>query len=431
MHGMVDMKIGVIIGRYQDIDGVSLETEKWIQVLERMGHTVHVLAGGYPNYYNSSSHHSTLPSLSFFSPECEWEQKRAFFYPDEDPEVLLSHLERTTQRLTKEIFKWIVSNKLDALLVENASALPCHLSMGMAVKNIIDYGALHVVTHGHDFSWERVDRYKSPHKEVMDIVHDTFPPKNSHVKHAVINLDAQNYLKESFGIESVVVPNVMDFSAPYAEKDDYNKNLLKCLGLGKKDKALFQMTRIVERKGILTAIDLVHRLQDPHIKLVISGTAADDERLGYYKELLNKIHKHNLHDNVVFANHCISHKRSKRKDGRPIYSLSDAYAHATACTYFSTYEGFGNAFVESVLAKRPIFVNNYKPVYWPDIGSKGFEAVMIENGELTDDAVSQIGAIIHDEKLCKEIAEHNFTLGKKYFSYEVLEELLTGLFTVS
>jgi glycosyltransferase involved in cell wall biosynthesis len=431
MHGMVNMKIGVIIGRYQDIDGVSLETEKWIQVLERMGHTVHVLAGGYPNYYNSSSHHSTLPSLSFFSPECEWEQKRAFFYPDEDPEVLLSHLERTTQRLTKEIFKWIVSNKLDALLVENASALPCHLSMGMAVKNIIDYGALHVVTHDHDFSWERVDRYKSPHKEVMDIVRDTFPPKNSHVKHAVINLDAQNYLKESFGIESVVVPNVMDFSAPYAEKDDYNKNLLKCLGLGKKDKALFQMTRIVERKGILTAIDLVHRLQDPHIKLVISGTAADDERLGYYKELLNKIHKHNLHDNVVFANHCISHKRSKRKDGRPIYSLSDAYAHATACTYFSTYEGFGNAFVESVLAKRPIFVNNYKPVYWPDIGSKGFEAVMIENGELTNDAVSQIGAIIHDEKLRKEIAEHNFTLGKKYFSYEVLEELLTGLFTIS
>lgn len=40
------MNIGVIIGRYQDIDGVSLETEKWIQVLERMGHTIHILAGG-------------------------------------------------------------------------------------------------------------------------------------------------------------------------------------------------------------------------------------------------------------------------------------------------------------------------------------------------------------------------------------------------
>jgi glycosyltransferase involved in cell wall biosynthesis len=389
------------------------------------------LAGGYPGYHRHSKHHRTLPSLSFFSPECEWEQKRAFFYPDDDPDELLSHLERTTTRLTKEIFKWIVSNKLQTILIENASALPCHLSMGMAIKNIIDYGALHVVAHDHDFSWERGKRYKSPHKEVMDIIHDTFPPRNSHVKHAVINSDAKKYLKKSFGLESVVVPNVMDFSAPYAKKDSYNNKLLKSLGLGKKDTPLFQMTRIVKRKGILTAIDLVHRLQDPHIKLVISGTWGDDERLGYYKKLLSNIHKNNLQDNVVFAKHCISDKRSKTSKGTRVYTLSDAYAHATACTYFSEYEGFGNAFVEAALAKKPIFVNNYKPVYWPDIGSKGFEAVMIEGGKLTEDAVSQIDKIIHDKKLCKEIGDHNFALGKKYFSFEVLDELLTGLFTVN
>ncbi len=429
--GSIQMNIGVIIGRYQDIDGVSLETEKWIQVLERMGHTLHILAGGYPDYHRNSEHHSTLPSLSFFSPECEWEQKRAFFYPDEDPDILLSHLERTAQRLTKEIFKWIVSHRLGTLLIENAAALPCHLSMGMAVRDIIDYGALHVVTHDHDFSWERHNRYVSPHKEVMAIIQNTFPPRSLHVKHAVINSDTKAYLKKVFDLESTVVPNVMDFLAPYARKDSYNGDLLQCLGLGKGDMALFQMTRIVKRKGILTAIDLVHRLQNPHIKLVISGTAADDERLGYYKKLLKKIRKHKLQDNVVFADHYISHRRSRTKTGKPVYSLSDAYAHAKACTYFSEYEGFGNAFVESVLARRPIFVNNYEPVYWPDIGSKGFETVMIEDGELTDDAVTRIDSIIHDERLYKEIAEHNFALGKKYFSFEVLEELLTELFAVS
>jgi len=371
-----------------------------------------------------------LPSLSFFSPECEWEQKRAFFYPDEDPDELLSHLERTTERLTKEIFRWIVKHKIESILVENASALPCHLSMGMAIKNIIDYGAVQVVTHDHDFSWERNKRYISPHKEVMDIVSDTFPPKNKQVKHAVINEFSQRYLKEKFDLDSIVVPNVMDFSAPYAKKDNYNKFLLKRLGLNKNVIPLFQMTRIVKRKGILTALDLVHRLEDPNVKLVISGTWLDDERLGYYKKLLNKIRKHGIQDSVVFANHCISHQRSKSREGKNIYSLSDAYAHATACTFFSDYEGFGNAFVEAALAKRPIFVNNYKPVYWPDIGSKGFRTVMIENEKLTDEAVSEIDIIIHNKKLCKEIGEHNFALGKKYFSYEVLEELLTELFTV-
>ena len=426
----MNMNIGIIIGRYQDIDGVSLETEKWVHVLEKMGHNVCILSGGYPNYYSENPRYCNLPSLSFFSPECEWEQKRAFFYPDEDPDQLLSHLERTAERLTKEIFKWVVKYKIESLLVENASALPCHLSMGMAIKNIIDYGALQVVTHDHDFAWERNKRYISPHKEVMDIIANTFPPQNKQVKHAVINEFIQRYLKEKFDLDSLVVPNVMDFSAPYAKKDNYNKYLLKRLGLDKNVIPLFQMTRIVKRKGILTAIDLVHRLEDPNVKLVISGTWLDDERLGYYKKLLNKIRKHGIQDKVVFANHCISYQRSKTREGKSVYSLSDSYAHATACTFFSDYEGFGNAFVEAALAKRPIFVNNYKPVYWPDIGSKGFRTVMIENEKLTDEAVSEIDTIIHNKKLCKEIGEHNFELGKKHFSYEVLEELLTELFTV-
>jgi len=29
-----------------------------------------------------------------------------------------------------------------------------------------------------------------------------------------------------------------------------------------------------------------------------------------------------------------------------LYTLSDAYAHARACTYFKIYEGFCNSFVE-------------------------------------------------------------------------------------
>ena len=109
------------------------------------------------------------------------------------------------------------------------------------------------------------------------------------------------------------------------------------------------------------------------------------------------------------------------------YSLSDAYAHANACTYFSTYEGFGNAFVESVLAKTPVFVNNYKPVYMPDIGSKGFKTVMLEDNVLTDEAVEQMKEIIYKPELNKEIGEYNFELGKKHFSYGVLQEKLEEL----
>ncbi|MCK4524216.1 hypothetical protein KAU15_04745, partial [candidate division WOR-3 bacterium] len=88
---------------------------------------------------------------------------------------------------------------------------------------------------------------------------------------------------------------------------------------------------------------------------------------------------------------------------------------------------FGNAFIEAVIAKRPIFVNNYKPVYWPDIGSKGFKTVMIEKNKLTDESVNKIKEIIYNDKLSKEIGEYNYKLGKQYFSYNVLEEKLSEL----
>ena len=129
-------------------------------------------------------------------------------------------------------------------------------------------------------------------------------------------------------------------------------------------------------------------------------------------------------DRVHFAYHRMLSDRGTMTDGRKIYSLSDAYANAVACTYFSTYEGFGNAFVEAVLARRPVFVNNYKPVFWPDIGSKGFECVMLEDNQLTDTAVVRIDEILRKPELRKEIGEHNFQLGREIFSYVRLETKL-------
>ena len=37
------MNVGIIIGRIGDVDGVALETEKWIEVLQKMGHKIFIL----------------------------------------------------------------------------------------------------------------------------------------------------------------------------------------------------------------------------------------------------------------------------------------------------------------------------------------------------------------------------------------------------
>ncbi len=421
------MNIGIIIGRIGGVDGVALETEKWIDVLRNMGHRVFTLSGQYQERPMDPETETLVPEMSFFSPESFWSQKKAFFYPETDEEELIEHLNLYSKVIYKKIMNWLQERKIELIISENASALPSHLEMGMAINKAVHKTGIPTITHDHDFAWERGDRYISPHKEINDFISEVFPLRAPNSVHAVINTHAADTLKERFGRDATIVPNVMDFDKPFGLPNEKNERLAQHMGFTNDDLFLFQITRIVRRKGIESAIRLVYELHDKKVKLIITGNYADDAGSAYYNELVNLIHELHLGEQVSFAYHLFHNKGLSNSNNEVRFSLSDAYARATACTYFSTYEGFGNAFVEAVLARRPIFVNNYEPVYMPDIGSKGFRTVMIENGELNEEAVKDMAEIIYNPDLAAEIATYNFELGKKYFSYHTLREKLEQL----
>jgi glycosyltransferase involved in cell wall biosynthesis len=412
------MRVGIIIGRIGGVDGVALETEKWIEILKRLGHEVFVISGEFEFWEMDQDHHDHFPLMSFFSPEVKWEQRKAFYEPDKDPGPILDHIEAVSNIIAEKLQNWVKINKIEVLLSENASALPSHLAMGVAIKKLVQNTGLPIVTHDHDFHWERGNRYVSVHSEVNTLINDTFPLLLPDVRHAVINTFGVETFRNKFNLDSTLVPNVMDFDRKYAIPNQDNRYFLKNIGVAEDEIALLQVTRIVRRKGIETAVSLIEKLNDKKIKLVITGNYNDDQNREYYNEIVDQIHDLNLTNQVIFAS----------KSVRDHKDLSDVYAHGRACTYFSTYEGFGNAFVESVLAKKPIFVNNYKPVYMQDIGNKGFETVMLEDNYLSNEKINRMSDIIYNVDRCREIGEFNYNLGKKYFSFKVLEEKLSDLF---
>ncbi|MFH1968272.1 MAG: glycosyltransferase family 4 protein [bacterium] len=435
------MKIGIIVSRIGGEDGVALETEKWAGVLREMGHEVFIASGRFEkDILVSKKYTKRIKNLSFGYNINEKQRSKVFDVLgsiSNNPKIILRKINQEVGAISRKLIRWINDNNLKLLILENTNSLPVHLPLAKAIKDVIEKTGINAISHNHDFHWERGKDYVSPYEEINSLVKELFPLQLPQVKHVVINSAARKKLKKDFGIKAVYIPNVMDFRKPFGKKTEKNKNLLKELGLNEDDIPIFQVTRIIRRKNIETSIKLVKKLDDEKVKLIITGSADDDPGKGYYKEIRELTKLLGIEKQILFAGDKFFkggflfkylYFKNLLKNKYREYNHSDAYSAATACAFFSRYEGFGNAFIEAVAAKKPIFVNNYEPVFWPDIGRKGFKVVMLEKGNLTQEAVNKIREIIYDKSLAREIANYNFDLGKKYFSSKILKTKLKRIF---
>ena len=130
------MQIGIIIGRIGGVDGVALETEKWIEVLENLGHEIFIITGKVTKDIHKNI--QILPELNFHHPLVIREQDDAFYLQRVKEDTIEKRLVHLTQHIEKELLRWLVKNKIDIFISENASSLPCHLSMGWAIQQVVE-----------------------------------------------------------------------------------------------------------------------------------------------------------------------------------------------------------------------------------------------------------------------------------------------------
>jgi len=286
------------------------------------------------------------------------------------------------------------------------------------MTEVIAETGLPTVAHHHDFAWER-DRFTA--SAVNDYLRAAFPPDLPQIEHVVINSMAQKELARRCSLPSAIIPNVVDFETPPPGLDEYNSDLRREIGLREDDLLILQPTRVVARKGIEHAIELVRRLNDPRAKLVISHPGGDEG--GAYMDLLRE-RILDARIDVCFINDRVGDERGVNAAGQKVYSLFDVYPHADLVTYPSYYEGFGNAFLEAVYFGKPVVVNTYT-VYARDIGPLGFKTIEMTQ-LVSNQVVEQTREILANKVLRDEWAETNYKLGLKYFSYAVVQRKLAA-----
>jgi glycosyltransferase involved in cell wall biosynthesis len=410
------MRIGFIATRLHGTDGVTLEVEKWAQVLSRLGHEIYYCAGELGGYAKNGT---LIPELHFADQSIFSLSQRAFGnYQDEDGDALADLIYSRADEMRAPLRSFIRSNHLDLIIVQNALTIPMNLPLGVSLTGLIAELGIDTIAHHHDFFWER-QRYQT--NAILDLLDTAFPAKLPTIQHVTINSIAKARLNARRGISSTVIPNVMDFASPPPKIDNFNMNFRSDLGLQDGNLFILQPTRVVQRKGIEMSIEIVKRLNPPKPLLYITHLS-DDEGSSYWRWLKREASVMGV--DVQLIDHMIGPKRETINDHK-IYSLWDAYVNADLITYPSLYEGFGNALLETIYVRKLSVINRY-PVYNADIKPIGFEFIELD-GFVNENSIQETRQLLNDSDEVKRITEKNYKLAQEHFSLEVLETKLKDL----
>jgi glycosyltransferase involved in cell wall biosynthesis len=277
-------------------DGVSIEAVKWEGALQKLGFATRRVAGEIDDHLR----------------------------PDD---VALVWLGRESDAAPESDELVRALDGADLVVVENVCSLPMNLAASRAAAAVLAGHRGRAVFHHHDLPWQR-EQFAG----VTDL-----PPDLPGALHVTINDRSRNELAAR-GIVACTVRNAFDLDAPPGDRDATRVEF----GFGSDDLVVLQPTRAIARKDVPAGLRFAHSLQRlmPRCaaRFWLTGPAEDGYEPTLERELAAAILP------VVV--------------GRA-HTAADAYAAADVVVLPSTWEGFGNPVVESIVARRPVAVAHY------------------------------------------------------------------------
>jgi mannosylglucosylglycerate synthase len=412
---MMAKNIGFVSTRFAGTDGVTLEASKWAEVFERSGHRCFWFAGELDRDENKSF---LVPKAHFQHDQNQWINSQVLGQKGRTPSVTQTIHELRTL-LKDHLYGFIHYFNIDLLITENVLTIPMHIPLGLALTETIAETQIPTISHNHDFYWERT-RFSV--NAINDYLHMAFPPNLDNIKHVVINSNAQEQLALRTGISSVIIPNVIEFENPSVTDVEVARVFRESIGIESGDRMILQPTRIIQRKGIEYAVELVKKLNDPRNKLVVSHEAGD-EGFEYVEWLEESAREYNVDLRLLKTK--IADPWGNNGNGDAKYSLWDVYPFADFITYPSLYEGFGNAFLEAIYFKKPMLVNRYA-TFIKDIEPQGFDLITMD-GFLSRKVVQRVMEVLESPERRKKMVNYNYEVAARHYSYSILQTRLNAV----
>jgi glycosyltransferase involved in cell wall biosynthesis len=264
----------------------------------------------------------------------------------------------------KQELRKLLSN-LDTCIVHNIPSMPFNFAATAAINELIDNTKTRFIFWLHDTILVR--------EEWQDFI-GKFPVTLLHHKSQKIifvtptSFRAQQFasLKEPYKIPKIkVIPNGVSVEE-YLKIDETTKKLMKRLGLSFNDFIIVTPVRVLPRKNIELALDVLHELthisKKRKIRLLITGPpGSDPESTAYEAKLREIIKTRKLQNDVIFCHDLINFKRQFSNNKIVKWSVADVYNIADLVFIPSKEEGFGLPVIEAGASRKPIFCSRIPP----------------------------------------------------------------------
>jgi glycosyltransferase involved in cell wall biosynthesis len=221
----------------------------------------------------------------------------------------------------------------DLVVVENLCSLPLNPAAASGVAAAL--AGRPAVLHHHDLPWQR-----------PEFVHHPPPPTDPRWRHVTINELSRRQLANR-GLAATTIYNAFEVGDadpgpgdPRPGDDGARDRVRHDLGVRPEERLVLQPTRAIPRKNVAGGLEVAAGLDATYWLL---GPAED----GYGDEL----------DALVAAAGC--RVLLGPPEGDPRLPVQHAYQACDVVALPSTWEGFGNPTIESVVHRRPLAIGPY------------------------------------------------------------------------
>ena len=335
------MKIAIIhYTSWPVIGGVESVIRQHAQLISHHGHEVAILCGEGIAFAKEIPT-LVVPELNSRDASVRTAQQEA--YDSRPGQAYFRLLEKLKIQFTQLL------SKFDRVIAHNMFTMPFNLAATEALIGFAEQG-VKTIAWTHDLAAANPD-YKIPSDRAFDLIRE----RHTSVKYVTISEARAAEFKKLTGFEvDAIIPNGLNFADTCAITPEVMELVHDDLATSI---ILFYPTRILERKNIAFALQIVQALHDlgVRVRLLISGARDPHNRSSAesfvgLKELAADLQ---IQASVSWVNDLFFVDQAQL---RSLYSVADGILFA------SRQEGFGLPLLEATAYRLPVFCSNIEPL---------------------------------------------------------------------